>query len=405
MEIIETKLMIRVLFVAPRIPFPLRQGDRLICYHRLQSLGKKYAITLITFYHSPEELENIKEISDLCEEIHAIYLPKWKSVLNCTRCLFTPNQPFQVAYYQSKQFQLKIDELTVAHHFDLAHYFLLRVANYQVPANVPKIIELIDSMQLNFSSRISIETNIVKKLVLKTELARVINYEIDVVDRFKKSILVSQRDANFINKDPRKIEIIPVVIDTKIFSPSVTDRTNPNIKLIFSGRMGYSPNIYAVLWFVKNCWNPIHQAFPNTKFVVAGSDPTPEIINLRKNKNIEIAGYVESMVDTLCQADIAVVPMQSGSGMQYKILEAMACGLPVVTTSFGLGVINAINGKSVIIADTIDEFITAVSNLIPDEKKRKEIGQNGRSLVEAEHSWLSASTKIQSIYESVITKK
>jgi sugar transferase (PEP-CTERM/EpsH1 system associated) len=395
----------RVLFIAPRIPFPLRQGDRLICYHRLQSLSKKHAITLITFYHSPEELENIKEISSLCEEVHAIYLPKWKSILNCAKCLFTPNQPFQVAYYQSKQFQLKIDELTAARTFDLAHYFLLRVANYQVPANVPRIIELIDSMQLNFSSRISIETSIIKKLVLKTELARVTDYEIDVVERFQKSVLVSQRDADFISSDSQKIEIIPVVIDTNVFTPSATERTNPIIELIFSGRMGYSPNIYAVLWFAKNCWDAIHQAFPNTKFVVAGSDATAEIINLGKNKNIEVAGYVESMVDTLCHADIAVVPMQSGSGMQYKILEAMACGLPVVTTSFGLGVINAINGESVMIADTIDEFIAAVNSLIEDEKKRKEIGQNGRSLVEAEHSWLSASTKIESIYESVITTK
>lgn len=389
-----------VLFIAPRIPFPLRQGDRIICHHRLQSLSKKYAITLVTFYDSPAELENIKAISGCCAEVHAIYLPKWRSLLNCVECLFTNRTPFQVAYYKSKQFQAKLDELNSTHSFALAHYFLLRVADYHIPENIPKVIDLIDSMQLNFSSRIAIETNIIKKQLLKAELNRITDYEINLINKFNKLMLVSQRDADFISTDSPKIEVVPVGVDTNIFTPSLTDRRSI-VRIIFSGRMGYSPNVYAVLWFVKNCWDTIHRAFPNTRFVVAGADPTKEIINLN-SRNIEIAGYVDSMTDTLAQADIAVVPMQSGSGMQNKILEAMACGVPVVTTSFGLGTIKAINGESALVADTVDEFIAAVSSLIKDEAKRTQIGRNGRSLVEAEHSWLSASTKLESIYRSVI---
>ena len=394
--------MRRVLFIAPRIPFPLMQGDRIVCYHRLQSLSTKYAITLVTFYQSQAELENIKSISDFCEAIHPIYLPKWKSLLNCMTCLFTQNTPFQAAYYKSKQLQLKLDELTSRQDFDLVHYFLLRVADYQVPKHIPKVIDLIDSMQLNFSSRIAIEQNMIRKLLLKMELKRVADYEVNIIDRFQKSILVSRKDADFISRSSQKIEIIPVVINTNIFKPSATTRNKSIVKIIFSGRMAYDPNICAVLWFVKNCWDRIHQAFPTTKFIVAGADATTEIINLGNARNIEIAGYVESMIDTISQADIAVVPMQSGSGMQTKILEAMACGLPVVSTTLGLGVIKAIDGQSVMVADTVDEFVTAVTSLIQDEDKRKEMGANGRKLVESNHSWSSASTKIESIYEDVI---
>ena len=88
--------------------------------------------------------------------------------------------------------------------------------------------------------------------------------------------------------------------------------------------------------------------------------------------------------------------------MQLKILEAMGCGLPVVTTTLGLGVIEAIDGESVMVADSVDEFVAAVTSLIQDEDKRKEIGANGRKLVELNHSWSSASTKIESIYKDVI---
>ena len=398
--------MMRVLFITPRIPFPLRQGDRVICYQRLQSLSKKYAITLVTFYHSPEELESIKSISEFCEEVHAVYLPKWKSLLNCIECLFSPNnQPFQVAYYRSKQFQSKLDQITSTRNFDLAHYFLLRVAEYQIPSRIPKVIELIDSMQLNFSSRIAIEKNIIKKLILKEELSRVTDYEINVVNKFTKSILVSQIDADLITKDAHKIAIVSSVVNTNIFTPSVNDRSEQIVKLIFLGRMGYSPNIYAVTWFAKNCFPPINHQFPDTRFVIAGADATQEIINLGNKQNIEVTGYVESMTDTLSQSDIAVIPMQSGSGMQNKILEAMACGLPVVTTTLGLGMIQAIDGESILIANTVEQFIAAVSSLIEDESKRREIGQNGRRFVEANHSLLSAAIKIESIYESVIGTK
>lgn len=393
--------MRRVLFIAPRIPFPLMQGDRIICYHRLQSLSTKYAITLVTFYQSQAELENIKMLSGFCEEIYPIYLPKWKSLFNCVMCLFDRDTPFQVAYYKSKQLQLKLDELTYCKDFELAHYFLLRVADYQVPKNIPKVIDLIDSMQLNFSSRIAVEQNMIRKLILKMELNRVTDYEINIIDRFRKYILVSRKDADFIGTS-QKIEVIPVVINTNTFKLSATTRNKSIVKIIFSGRMAYDPNICAVLWFANNCWDRIHQAFPTTKFIVAGADATTEIINLGNARNIEISGYVESMIDTISQADIAIVPMQSGSGMQLKILEAMGCGLPVVTTTLGLGVIEAIDGESVMVADSVDEFVAAVTSLIQDEDKRKEIGANGRKLVELNHSWSSASTKIESIYKDVI---
>jgi polysaccharide biosynthesis protein PslH len=394
--------MKRILFVSTRIPFPIRQGDRLICYQRLQSLSAKYAITLITFYQSPRELENIKEISGFCEEIHAVYLPKWVSLLNCVTCLFTPGQPFQVAYYNSKKFQLKLNQITSENNFDLAHYFLARVASYQIPSRIPKIIELIDSMQLNFSSRITIEQSKLKKIILKNELPRIANYEINIVDKFRKSILVSQKDANFISKNTNKIAIIPCVVNTDIFIP-VDNQTNDQvIKLVFSGRMGYSPNISAALWFAQNCFPAINQAFPNTRFLVVGADATRQIINLGKTKNVEVTGYVESMAEMLSQADIAVMPMQSGSGMQYKILEAMACGLPVVTTTLGLGMIQAIDGESILVADTIESFIEVVSSLIQNRNKRKEIGWNARNFVVEHHSLSHAEIKIESIYQSII---
>ncbi len=389
----------KILFIAPRIPFPLIQGDRLICYYRLKALSKQHQITLLTFYQSKKDLQYLQQIEGMCYEVYAIHLPKWQSVYNCLTNMFGSQLPFQVAYYQSPKFQEKLNQITTETRFDLAHYFLLRMAEYHVPLVMTEIIDLIDSMQLNLSSRLKIEKSIAK-LFVKEELRRIATYELDVVSRFKHAILVSHRDAEYFRMSGKEMDVIPLGIDIDLFRPQPTQH-DTTVRLIFAGHMSYSPNIYAVQWFMENCWSKLQDRCPNTHFVIAGADAPTEIVNLGDRQNITVTGKVVSMADTLSQADIAVVPMQSGSGMQFKILEAMACGLPVVTTSFGLGTIKAIPNEQILIADTAEDFICRVVALVQDVNKRVEIGQNARIFIEENHSWQHAAAKVRSIYQFV----
>ncbi len=389
----------KILFIAPRIPFPLLQGDRLICYYRLKALSQQHQITLITFYQSERELEHLDRIKSMCHEVHAVHLPKWQSAYNCLTHAIGSKLPFQVAYYQSPAFQSTLDRLTTETKFDVAHYFLLRMAEYQVPAETIEIIDLIDSMQLNLSSRLKIEKSIAK-LFVKEELRRITAYELEVVNRFSNAILVSQRDAEYFQNSGKEIDVIPLGIDIDLFRPQ-PKQPDPTVRLIFAGHLSYSPNIYAVQWFMENCWSKLQHRCPNTQFVIAGADAPAEIVNLGDRANITVTGRVASMGDTLSQADIAVVPMQSGSGMQFKILEAMSCGLPVVTTSFGLGTIKAIPNRQILIADTAASFIDRVVELVQNPQQRLEIGQNARIFIEENHSWHHAAAKIRSIYQSV----
>jgi polysaccharide biosynthesis protein PslH len=389
----------KILFVAPRIPFPLLQGDRLICYYRLKALSEQHQITLITFYQSERELEHLDRIKSMCHEVHAIHLPKWQSVYNCMTNVIGSKLPFQVAYYQSAEFQSTLNRLTAETNFDVAHYFLLRMAEYRVPATTIEIIDLIDSMQLNLTSRLKVE-KCAAKLFIKEELARIAPYELNAVDRFKHAILVSSRDAEYFQQSAKEIEVIPLGIDIDLFRPQ-TKPADSTIRLIFAGHMSYSPNIYAVQWFVENCWDELQNRCPNLQFIIAGADAPAEINRLGDLPNITVTGSVPSMADTLSQADIAVIPMQSGSGMQFKVLEAMSCALPVVTTSFGLGTIQAVPDEQISIADTAADFVDRVIELVNDRHKRSEIGQKARTFIVANHSWQHAAAKIRSIYESV----
>jgi polysaccharide biosynthesis protein PslH len=123
---------------------------------------------------------------------------------------------------------------------------------------------------------------------------------------------------------------------------------------------------------------------------------------LNQIAGIHVTGYVDSMVDMLNQANIVITPMQSGSGMQNKILEAMSCALPVITTSIGLGSIEAIVDKEILVANTPIEFINAILRLAHNHQEISAIGQRARDFVKKNHSWETGATRIESIYDRVI---
>lgn len=389
----------QILFIASRIPFPLVQGDRLVCYRRLKALSQHHQITLLTFYQSQSELQHLHQIEGMCHKIHLVHLPKWKSAYNCATNIVAAHRPFQVAYYKSAEFQATLDRITSETKFDLAHYFLLRMAEYRVPSYLTQIIELIDSMQANLSSRLKIEKPI-SKILIREELKRITQYEPTVVNNFRNAILVSDLDAEFFTQSSKKIDIIPLGIDIDIFRPQPSE-PHDTVRLIFAGHMSYSPNIYAVQWFVDNCWTKLQQLCPNTELIIAGSDAPPEIVKLGERENITVTGHVDSMADTLAQADIAVIPMQSGSGMQNKVLEAMSCGLPTIVTTCGLGAITAVSGEHLVVADAPDDFINQIVKLAKNQQERAEIGQRARLLIEKNYSWDYADQQIESIYESI----
>ena len=390
---------LRLLYVMPRLPYPPRKGDQAVPYQRLRLLGQIHEITLLAFVEDKKQIAGVEMLQPFCREIHAVLLPRWRSLAGVAWRGLWSQVPLQVLYYHSPEFAALLKRLVEETRFDLVHGFMLRIAPYLMKIPAVKILELIDSMTLNLQRRIALE-GVPMRWILNEELRRVASYEKRTTEAFDHCIVVSDADRALLSMD--SVSVIPLGVDAQEFAPAVSPQAHSRV--IFSGNMGYSPNVHAVDWFVKQCWPEIRRQVPDAHFVIAGGNPGRSVRRLERVAGVEVTGDVPSMAAALRQASLAVAPMLSGSGMQFKILEAMASGLPVVTTSLGRGNIQAEVGREILVADEPMEFTRAVLALLCNPEKRHAIGASARLFISRTHGWELAAKRVDDIYRSILYK-
>lgn len=386
----------KVLFCTPRLPYPPLKGDQVVSYYRAKYLSKRHELHLLSFYETEQDLAYIQHLEELFSEIYLIRLTRVQSYFNMVYSLLTSSKPLQVAYYNSRQFMSTLNHLLDQHDYDLVHVFLVRLASYLKVTSKPKILEFVDSMTLNLERRVA-QARGLRRLILAEELRRVHRYERLAIHAAHVGIVVAERDRQAL--DMPGIQVIPNGVDTEVFTPDPS-RSYPR-RLVFSGNMGYEPNISAVRWFLENCYESIRRSVPGVELVIAGADPSNEVKGWSRLPGIHVTGRVSSMADVLRQAAVAIAPLQSGSGIQNKVLEAMACGLPVVATTYGLGDIKARSGESIVIADAPISFANAVTSLLRDAQSRQRIGEAARHFVIEHHSWEAVNAEVERIYHEL----
>lgn len=388
-----------ILFMSPRFPYPTLKGDQLIVYQRIKELSEFFDITLLTFYEDKKDLDEIDHLKQFCSEIVTVRLSRYQTIKNVVTGLFSSNLPLQVSYFQSKKYQQELDRIIRRKKIDLIHTYTLRLSEYTKGRKIPVVYELIDSMQLNIENMVR-EERLPKKWIYKIEQKRMAEYE-DLLCKNEQFVsVVAEKDKERIAAE--HIRVIPNGVDLSHFRPSKVHPVKGTI--IFTGNMGYLPNVHAVRWFIKYCFPIVKEAIPYATFKIVGANPSAAVKSLHNNKSVIVTGYVESIVEELNKAELSVAPMRSGSGMQNKILEAMACGLPVVTTHNGLEGIWAEPGDEIWVADTPETFAQAVISVLSDSKDYKIRSEKARKYVEEHHSWKTSNKKVIDLYLDALSE-
>lgn len=390
----------KVLFLAPRFPYPPLKGDQVRSWNQLRILAERHDITFACFAEETVSQSDRQAVEAICRKIVDIPLPRAQKILNLARGIWD-RRPFQSLLYASARMRRMVEEHRKQGDFDLVHVQLARMAPYvERMHGLPRVIDFIDSLSLNMRRRESTENSLVRTLV-GIERRRLERFESAIAATFERGAIVSEVDWAELGS-PGNVEIVPNGVD---LSPAPYSGRKPG-KVVFSGNMAYDPNVRAAIWFSHEVWPLIKRRVPWAQFVIAGTNPPPRVVALNeKDPTIRVTGFVPDLRQWMQRASVAVAPMRSGSGIQNKVVEAMACGTPVVATPFALGGLRARTGRDLIVEEDATSFADAVCRLLENGENAAEMGARGLEMVRDHHSWERSATAIEELWHRALADR
>jgi len=193
--------------------------------------------------------------------------------------------------------------------------------------------------------------------------------------------------------------VIPNAADVEFYRPRVDDPKPDGRTVVFFGLLSYAPNVDGVLHFVNDIWPRIAARHPDARCKIIGGSPPPALLALA-GPRIEFTGFVPDLRPHLAEAAVVVVPLRLGGGTRLKIVEAMAMGKAIVSTTLGAEGIEAVPDRDIVIADAVESFAASVSGLLGDVDRAAELGRAARRLAEGKYAWSSAARALENFYRT-----
>jgi glycosyltransferase involved in cell wall biosynthesis len=401
----------KIAFIVPYVPNQVRtRSYNLITY--LSRLG--HEVDVFTVGSGKMDLVDAEALKSRCRAVYYYEQPVWRSLLNSALAV-PSSKPLQAVYSRQPDLVHRLGHLFGKYGsnpgYDVIHVEHLRGSEYgtflksRFPG-LPVVWDSVDCISYLFRQAAGQSTSRFGKLISHLELGRTEKTEADLLEIFDHVLVTSSVDRDALldtirdGRTPAPISVLSNGVDQDYFSSNRDIPKDPET-LVFSGKMSYHANISMVKYLVSEIMPLIWRKRPSVRLLVVGKDPSSEIKKMEENPLIRVTGTVSDIRPFLWKSTIAVAPLVYGAGIQNKILEAMAVGLPVVTTSKALFSLGAVPGCQVLLGDTPDEFSTSVLCLLDDPDLRHVVGEAGRLFVKENHDWESISEQLIGIYESV----
>lgn len=394
----------KILFLANRVPYPPYRGDKLKIFNLATRLKDKHELILLTFAQNKEDLQYKSVLEEVFKEVHFIYLPKWKSALQCLSFLWD-SMPLQVLYFKNRGMQHALANLLQKHTFDAVHVQHLRMSPYMLPhPEVPAILDLPDAFSLYWERRKSVKRSLLTTIFETMEQKRVLQYE-GVIKQYPISLVCSVEDQQYLARihNTNNVQLLPNGVDVRTFKAGGHDYSHHHT-LLFTGNMDYAPNVDAVNYFVTSIFPLIQAAIPDVNFVIAGQRPVPSVLQLQ-GPQVKVTGFVPNLAEMYNAASVVVAPLRFGAGTQNKVLEAMAMGIPVVCSNIGFAGLGIASGDGAIMQTDPQAFAQSVIELLQSATLRERIGAKGKEVILKHFDWDVVSLQLEQYLLQVASKK
>ncbi len=383
-----------LLLLTPQLPYPAHQGTSLRNLHIIRGLARSNQITLLSFVEADQTAgkRTLGPLFELCEQTVMVPAPPRRSTLQRLRQMVTTDKPDMALRLSSDRFEITLRRLLSEREFDV-----VQVEGIELAWTIEPIRAIRPDVKLVFDAHNA--ESVLQKRSMQADFGNVRRWpaaayswvqsrrlhhlEAWIGEKVDWITAVSQSDKESLAVQMANSQVPITVVPNSIDVPQYIEAaeageysavTVPSYDVIFMGKMDYRPNVDAVIWFAEEVWPSILTRAPDTTWAVVGQKVHARLASVRDLRGITFTGWVEHVQPYLVQAKVFIMPFRVGSGTRLKLIEALAAGKAVVTTSMGVEGYPVQHGREVLLADTAADMADAVLNLLAEPELRNQLG-------------------------------
>ena len=414
-----------ILYICHRIPYPPNKGDKIRSFNEIKYLSKKHDISLVCLVDNKKDLIYIDELKKYCKTIDYDVIKPNRQKIKSLAYLFSKS-PLSVPYFYSRKLQRAVEYRLSIVKFDAVFAFSSPMAEYvfkskAISNNNAQVRLIMDFVDVDSDKwrMYSEHSFFPKSLIYKNEWKRLMAYERKIAEIFDVSVFVSDAEAELFKSIAPNVKSvsIPNGVDFEYFrdvrnvhsealgqdirTNEVIERAERSngLNILFTGAMDYFPNEDGVLFFYNESWSHIKDKLPQARFYIVGDNPSRRIKNIAKrDKDVIVTGYVSDVRDYFSIANIFIAPLRVARGIQNKVLEALAAGLPVVATSVAVQGIGCNGDGFLFIEDSPLKFAERTVELAKRQLSN-DVNEKRESFLKQKFSWKENFEKLGLIIE------